>query len=181
MPSFSLSTSQEKDLINMTNGLFLLLLSISGGFTLETLGCKTQLFFSNNMFTKQILIFSMIYFTMDLTTTEHPHPLKILLKAFYVWLFFIMFTKMNTTFTSVAFILILSIFLLQKYKAYLNAIEDKTKNEEIVKAQTYSVIGLLSLVVIGFGIYYLEKKEEYGTDFTMYEFMFGNTNCKSLY
>ena len=177
----SLSSSQEKDLINMTKGLFMILLTVSGGFTVDTLGCQSQYLFSNNMLVKQIIIFSMIYFTIDLTTTEHPHPMNILKKAVCVWVFFIMFTKMNKIFTSVSFVFILSIFVLQKYKAYLNEQKDETKDENIMKIQTYGVVGLLTLVIIGFSVYYFEKKQEYGDSFDFSTFMFGRNTCKSFH
>ena len=41
---------------NEIKGLFLLILAIGGGYTAETLGCKTQKLLSNNMYVKHMYV-----------------------------------------------------------------------------------------------------------------------------
>ena len=53
--------------------LFLLLLSISGGFTSKTLGCGTQKAFQN-MTTKHMILFALIYFTLDISENPDEAP-----------------------------------------------------------------------------------------------------------
>ena len=85
-------------IVNMVDGFFLLLLAISGNFVAETLGCKTQYIFSKNMYVKQLIVFSMIYFTINFTSIEAPSPQESLLKSLILWFFFLLFAKMNPLF-----------------------------------------------------------------------------------
>ena len=60
----------EKDAIIMIiKALFLLILSISGNFLAEMLGCQTQKFLSN-MYTKHLLLYFLIYFTLDFSSVD---------------------------------------------------------------------------------------------------------------
>ena len=84
--------------------LFLLLLSISGGYTSQTLGCGTQKAFQN-MTTKHMILFALIYFTLDIS--ENPdqapiHPYEQFKKAVILYIGFILFTKMKSFFLTLA-------------------------------------------------------------------------------
>ena len=162
--------------------LFLLLLSISGGYTSRTLGCGTQKAFQN-MTTKHIILFALIYFTLDIS--EHPdkepiHPYEQFKKAFMLYIGFILFTKMNLYFTMIAFGLLCISYVIGNYVKnldwHINNInkkqkrtqdEDKTLNDyEILKKQSMNYQLYINYVVSGFVIvgslsYLLKKRKEY--------------------
>ena len=158
--------------------LFLLLLSISGGFTSKTLGCGTQKAFQN-MTTKHIILFALIYFTLDIS--ENPdqapiHPYEQFKKAVILYIGFILFTKMNLYFTMVAFGLLCISYVIGNYVKnldwHINNInkkqkrtqeEDKTLSDyELLKKQSskyqeYINYAVSGVVIIGSLSYLLKK------------------------
>ena len=164
----------------MTDGFFLLLLAVSGNFVAETLGCETQYLFSKNMFVKQLIIFFMIYFTINFSSSSAPSPQSSLFKAFLLWVFFLLFTKMTAGFTVAVLLVLLVVYTLGNYQKYLNAKKDKSKNKEIKELQT-ALIGLVVLLILlGTSTYYKAKQREYMGKFHFNKFIFGITSCKSL-
>ena len=181
--------------------LFLLLLSISGGFTSKTLGCGTQKAFQN-MTTKHIILFALIYFTLDISENpdEAPiHPYEQFKKASLLYVGFILFTKMNLYFTMIAFGLLCISYVIGNYVKnldwHINNInkkqkrtqdEDKTLSDyELLKKQSsnyqrylnYAVSGVL---IVGSLSYLLKKRKEYGSRFSYITFFQGVSKCDSL-
>jgi hypothetical protein len=181
--------------------LFLLLLSISGGFTSKTLGCGTQKAFQN-MTTKHIILFALIYFTLDISESPDQapiHPYEQFKKAILLYVGFILFTKMNLYFTMIAFGLLCISYVIGNYVKnldwHINNInkkqkrrqdEDKTLNDyEILKKQSsnyqrylnYAVSGVL---IVGSLSYLLKKRKEYGSRFSYITFFQGVSKCDSL-
>tara|TARA_B100001758_G_C18414914_1_gene618804 strand:- start:3461 stop:4138 length:678 start_codon:yes stop_codon:yes gene_type:complete len=181
--------------------LFLLLLSISGGFTSKTLGCGTQKAFQN-MTTKHIILFALIYFTLDISENpeEAPiHPYEQLKKAIMLYVGFILFTKMNLYFTMVAFSLLCISYVIGNYVKnldwHINNInkkqkrtqdEDKSLNDyEILKKQSsnyqqYLNYGISGVLIVGSLSYLLKKRKEYGSRFSYITFFQGVSKCDSL-
>lgn len=181
--------------------LFLLLLSISGGFTSKTLGCGTQKAFQN-MTTKHMILFALIYFTLDISENpdEAPiHPYEQFKKAVILYIGFILFTKMNLYFTMVAFALLCISYVIGNYVKnldwHINNInkkqkrtqeEDKTLSDyELLKKQSskyqeYINYAISGLVIIGSLSYLLKKRKEYGSRFSYITFFQGVSKCDSL-
>lgn len=181
--------------------LFLLLLSISGGFTSKTLGCGTQKAFQN-MTTKHIILFALIYFTLDISESPDQapiHPYEQLKKAIMLYVGFILFTKMNLYFTMVAFGLLCMSYIIGNYIKnldwHINNInkkqkrtqdEDKSLNDyEILKKQSsnyqqYLNYGISGVLIVGSLSYLLKKRKEYGSRFSYITFFQGVSKCDSL-
>ena len=181
--------------------LFLLLLSISGGFTSKTLGCGTQKAFQN-MTTKHIILFALIYFTLDIS--ENPdqapiHPYEQFKKAVILYIGFILFTKMNLYFTMIAFGLLCISYVIGNYIKnldwHINNInkkqkrtqeEDKTLSDyellkkQSIKYQEYINYAVSGVVIIGSLSYLLKKRKEYGSRFSYITFFQGVNKCDSL-
>ena len=181
--------------------LFLLLLSISGGFTSKTLGCGTQKAFQN-MTTKHMILFALIYFTLDIS--ENPdqapiHPYEQFKKAVILYIGFILFTKMNLYFTMIAFGLLCISYVIGNYVKnldwHINNInkkqkrtqeEDKTLSDyELLKKQSskyqeYVNYAVSGVVIIGSLSYLLKKRKEYGSRFSYITFFQGVSKCDSL-
>ena len=181
--------------------LFLLLLSISGGFTSKTLGCGTQKAFEN-MTTKHIILFALIYFTLDISENpdEAPiHPYEQFKKAVILYIGFILFTKMNLYFTMIAFGLLCISYVIGNYVKnldwHINNInkkqkrtqeEDKTLSDyELLKKQSskyqeYINYAVSGVVIMGSLSYLLKKRKEYGSRFSYITFFQGVSKCDSL-
>ena len=161
---------------NYTAGLFLLILSVSGNYIAETLSCSTRYILTHNMLAKQIMILFMIYFTINFTSDTVIEPVKQMKNAFCVWLFFLMFTKMNIYFTIAAFILLTVLYTLKNYKSYWK----QEKNEKLyLYTDGISKIveaTMLITVILGFLIYFIKQHREH-KKFDYLKFILGKVNC----
>tara|TARA_B110000914_G_C15452670_1_gene441744 strand:+ start:498 stop:1004 length:507 start_codon:yes stop_codon:yes gene_type:complete len=158
--------------------ILMVVLSLSGNFFAEILGCNTQQLLSSSMFFKHLLQLISIYISMDIYDSKIKHPITKLKNTLILYSIFLMFNKMNIYFTALVSLLILAIFIINNYIEYYKTIrKDTTTLEKINK-----IISNVSLftILIGFIIYYLDKKGEYTKNWDMYKFIFGIPNCKGL-
>ena len=183
--------------LSLVKALFLLVLAISGNFLAETLSCQTQKLF-RNMYAKHIVLFFLIYFTIDIVDRgedEPSDPGKQLLDAIALYIGFHLFTKMDFTFTIIIFIALCSIYILGNYRRLYKYRKEKLqknpKMKEIVweyekhdkklqNIQMYLYYGSIIGTLVGSFIYFLRKKQEYGNKFSIYTFFEGVEVCKSL-
>ena len=148
--------------------ILLVVLSLSGNFFAEILGCNTQ----------QLLQLISIYISMDIYDSKIKHPITKLKNTVKLYSIFIMFNKMNIYFTALVSLLILTIFIINNYIEYYKTIrKDTTTLEKINKLLSY--VSLFT-ILIGFAIYYLDKKGEYSKNWDMYKFLFGINKCNGL-
>ena len=164
---------------SIIKALLLLVLSISGNFLAETLGCQSQTLL-DNMFAKHILILFMIYFTIDFTDKDHINPFINLAKALAVWIIFHFFTHMDIIPTVISVCLVMVLFFISNYRNYLSKTKDSSKklDNNLKVIQEIIAICSMCLILISSGIYYLEKKSEYSKHFSVWKFIFGVKNCK---
>jgi len=158
--------------------ILMVVLTLSGNFFAEILGCNTQQLLSSSMFFKHLLQLISIYISMDIYDSKIKHPITKLKNTLLLYSIFIMFNKMNIYFTAIVSLLILTIFIINNYIEYYKTIRKETKFLEKIN----KIISNVSLftILIGFIIYYLDKKGEYTKNWDMYKFIFGIPNCKGL-
>ena len=168
------------DLVGLTEAFFLLFLAIAGNFLGETMGCKTQFYLSKKPLLKQLVLFLMIYFTTNFTSTKTHSPKTMLKRTLLLWIVFIIFAKMPPAHTFIVIMLAICIYTINNYKKYLATQKDKTQNKQLEKYQQIlmALIGLILL--IGFVTYYKAKRLEYGRNFKFTKFIFGIQQCKSM-
>lgn len=181
-------SSIEPTMNTSIKGIFLLILTVASNFNAETLGCRTQKFLSESMFGKHLLNFALIYFAINLTSNEVVHPNTILLRTVYVWIGYLFFIRMPLNYTILVFGLLLSSYTLGNYIDYYERdmpeenkdknIKERTKNFKSARKFLFGLIPIV--IIIGLLYYGYEKKMEYGEDFSLYIFIFGNKTCKSI-
>ena len=125
-------TDLLKESLGIIDGLFLLFLAISGNFLAETLGCQTQELLTNSIIAKQIMTFFIIYFTIDYSDDAIEAPYVKLTKASLVYVFFLLFTKMDLKPTILVFVLLFVIYLTNSYKNYYEATFKKNKKPQLI-------------------------------------------------
>ena len=173
---------------SIIKALLLLVLSVSGNFLAETLGCQSQTLLEN-MFAKHVLILFMIYFTIDFTQRDQDviNPFINVFKAFCVWILFHLFTHMNILPTFIVGLLLMILFFISNYRHYIEekkkiVREEKQELEKLDKSlklsQEILLILVLVVILIGCVVYFLEKKREYGNAFRAWKFIFGVKKCK---
>ena len=162
----------------------LLILSVCGNFLAETLGCQSQKVLEN-MFVKHILLFFMIYFTINFTQTGIVvNPIINVFKAFIVWIMYHFFTHMDLVPTLIVGLLLMILFFISNYRTYIKESTSvkKEKGEKLDNAlkltQRILWIILVTAILIGSCVYYFEKKKEYGYKFKPLKFIFGVKKCK---
>ena len=177
------------------NTLFIIYLLISCNFLASLFSCNLQELLTNNMYAKHIFCFLTMLFCIvyvDSTIVKESKYIEGFLYAiiFYIW--FVLTTKNNIYITLIILLLLLIVYILQIHR---NSIYNKIENNKIeleeelielnkninnVKLSQYIIIGIALLItIIGFILYYKEKKEEYGEGWSTLKFIFGNNKCKN--
>ena len=113
--------------LGIIDGLFLLLLAVSGNFIAETLGCQTQELLSESIMAKQLMTFFIVFFTISYSNNDAENPASKLIKAGLVYIFFLLFTKMNLTPTIIVLMLLIGVYIANNYKKYYEALYHKNK------------------------------------------------------
>ena len=165
----------------LIKGIFLLIMAVSGNFAAETLGCKTQKLLSENMIAKHIVIILIVYFAIDFTSGESNTPSEVMILSGTIYLLFILFTKMDITFTIIVFSLLIITYVITNYINYYK--ENNEMNIDIIrleKIRNYLYAFIIILILIGFILYLIKQKREHSKDWSSLKFLFGITKCKSL-
>lgn len=158
------------------NPVFYLLLAIAGNFLAETLGCQTQKVLADNIFVKQLVIFSLIFFTLTLGNgSKKKHPRDNFKTALVYFVLFLFITKTPLMFSMLIMADLALMFVVQQLIAYKKQEgEDVEKEEKFLDLLNYVFIGLL---VLGFLIYLQKQYNDFGEDFNAIKFLFGTIKC----
>ena len=118
--------------VGLSNAMMLLILAVTGNFVAETLSCKTQYALTNNMYLKHLVILFMIYFTLNFTTDDNPHPKRALKNAIIIWALFVLFGKTTPNFTIAIAALLVIIYILKNLREhYKHKIKNKQKSKHL--------------------------------------------------
>jgi uncharacterized membrane protein len=166
--------------------VFLLVLIISGSFIVELFPCRLQRLFTENIYLKHLCAYFTLVFFLVITS-----PIKskkyIFVKSIFVYIFFVLITKVHQNFfLIILFLLAISYTLaLQKKDIELNHKEnineeEITKNNKIVDNVIFVIyIIVFILTIIGILIYIGEKKIEFKEKFSYSYFLFGIPKCSN--
>ena len=180
--SFSTNPSYIK--LDIIVGIFLLILAISGNFLSETMGCQIQKLLSNNMFAKNIIIVMVIYFSLGFASDEsNPHPLYVMKQTILIWLFFLLFNKMDVYYTIAVTFLLFAILICKDYKSYYNSQTGKEYKDKTIFLENLSnklIIVTMLLTIIGFFIYFRKQRSDYSGSFSYAKFILGTPKCANL-
>ena len=147
---------------NSLNGIFLFMIIILGSYIENMFPCGFQKLFNRNIYCKYILSKNKnIFFLFGITG------------LLYLW--FLFMTKMNVYF----FISLIAIlFVLYAYIEYsdTNKLEEKDKKTYDIIKLTLFILAIV-ITVVGFLLYYGEKKYEYKKMFSWNTFFFDSVVC----
>lgn len=132
------------------------------------------------MLSKQLLLLITLAFTVSFTNLN-SNPTDLLKKTIFIYILFIILTKMHLQATIIAFILLTILFVLNGYKNYYeNNDKDKNKIENIKFIKKILIYFIIAFLIINFGIYFLYQKNQYKNNFQISKFLFGTVKCDSL-
>lgn len=155
---------EQKRISYYIKGVFLLSLAILGNFLAETLNCPLRSLLTNNAYAKQIIIFFLIYFTVDLTDfAQTANPTNKLLSTVFIWICFLFLTQLDLRYTISVFILLAVIYILQTYIEFY-ATKDISVSNRLICIQNIVEFITFSIIVIGFGHFIYKKKGVFTID-----------------
>jgi len=164
-------------------GVFLLVLAMAGNFTAETLGCKTQKLLSENMFVKHFISIFILYFAIGFVNNDQPqHPFIVMLLSVIIYAIFLLFAKMDLTFTLIVFLLLGTAYINSTFIHYykLKTPEEIELIENLEKIQKLLYILIIVLILIGFSLYFRKQYNDYYKTWSTSKFLFGVNKCKSM-
>jgi hypothetical protein len=163
---------------NGLNGIFLFMIIILGSYIENMFPCGFQKLFNRNIYCKYILSFFMLFIAIIISNDKLSKNKNIfflfgITGLLYLW--FLFMTKMNVYF----FIsLIVVLFGLYAYIEYsdTNKLEEKDKKTYDIIKLTLFILAIV-ITVVGFLLYYGEKKYEYKKMFSWNTFFFDSVVC----
>ena len=161
---------------NVMKGLFLLIIAVSGNFIAETMGCQTQRLLGNNMYAKHIVVLTTIYFCISYT--DNIDPFLNLKNSLYIYIGFIVFTKMDLNSTCICFILLLLMYVMQNFRQYYKKNNNIDMMNKINNIEYYIEKAIYIVLIVGFMNYLNEQKESHKDDFEINKFLFGVLECE---
>ena len=169
---------------NNYNFIFTLYLIIAVNFIGPTLSCNLQKNLINNMYLKHLVGFFTLFFFITLgekekTDDEYLYFRK-MATAVVLYAIFIFSTRMRREFFWIFIILVCSNFVVRNYMDTLDTVIFKDKIKTLEKVSDIMIIISFVVLVIGFVLYYLDKRDEYGKSFAHGLFLFGIPKCKSI-
>jgi hypothetical protein len=174
-----MSSSGPLDFVkgDISSGLFLIFLAVGANFVAETLGCSLRKLLGGSMAAKHILVYALIYFTVNFTSAEPLTPSQQLIGSVLIYAWFVMFNK-NIPETTVAVLLLVTASLFFKnFENYYSKTDDKKNVKTYKDLHTYSVYLAFGITLLGFYMYYVKQKADFGDNFDWGLFLFGKLDC----
>lgn len=160
------------------NPLFIFYVTLGGNFVAQLFPCQVQKLFTENIYYKHFLAFFILFFAIVLTSDKSEKISTTLLsKTLLLYSLFIILTRMDKNFFLLFFVTLCIKFIIINELSHTNDAALKDKYNRINKALNYL---LISIGIIGFILYYGEKRYEYGKRFNFLTFLLGKPVCREF-
>ena len=176
--------------VNTIMGIFLLIIGVGGNFIAETMNCQIQKVLTENMYAKNLVLLVIIYFSLDFSSSEDKvHPFELAQRSLWIWLFFLVFNRMDIKYSSTIFIFLILILISKNYLVYYeNSKDEKDEKDEnlqqkinfVEKTSEVSVTIIMLTMIVGFSLYLIKQRKEYKDKFSYLDFIFGKRKCASM-
>jgi hypothetical protein len=162
--------------LNIILGSFLLLVIISGTYITPIINCETLYIFQKNIIFRNLFIIFVIFFEFSLFTDNTTPPHYNIIESIKLWLFFIIFNKMNKNFTIISFLIIILIILIKSYMDYYQRIGSVQYLDLFKNTYNFLIYFNIVVIIIGFGLNYLKKNKN--GKISLMKYIFSVNNCK---
>lgn len=170
-------------IMTIIQGIFLLIIAVSGNFVAETMSCQSQKVLSENMYVKHFVIILIVYFSLGFASSENINPLELFKQSISIWAFFLMFNKMEMFFTAMVVAMLTILLVCKNYITYYQK-EDEEKHKEIINTLSltmdYLFSGIMLTTIVGFGMYFKKQHTDYFSTFSYSTFLFGKPKCSNF-
>lgn len=169
------------ELNQYAKGLLLVFVAIICNFLGSTMNCRFQHLIQTEPLVKWLIVFGVIYFTINFTSTSNP--LWLAFQSVLVFIVFILMMKQTWyTFFTLLFILMI-VFVLQQCVSYFQSINPTKYEKSIKRLKTTMLVFniLLGSVLVAGNLFYLyQQYTERGSDnFSLIQFYLGTNECES--
>jgi hypothetical protein len=171
--------------LDATNSFGLLFMTIGANYTGNLLSCDIQRHFTNNIFSKHLIAFFLLFFFVVLINKDNILKNKeqdsiiipeFLLNAIIIYIIFLICTRMEFLYTAYILTSVVVYMLLDLEKS--NKSPDKFKLiEEIQSYIKYLAIGV---GLVGFIKYFIKQYTDHNKDFSLLTFIFGTNKCNNV-
>jgi hypothetical protein len=165
-------------------GIFLLIVAVSGNFVAETMSCQTQKLLSENMYVKNAVIILIVYFSLGFASSEHNiSPSEVFKQSLLIWSFFLMFNKMEIFFSAMVVAMLTMILICKDYITYYEKYDKKkhaTTINTLSQTMNYLFYGVIVTTIVGFGMYFKKQRSDYFSTFSYSTFLFGSPKCSNF-
>jgi hypothetical protein len=187
---------------DITNGLVLMFLAIMGSFAFKLLACPMQKILSRNVVIRNLSYLTLILFTTTFMSDNKVNPIFHFIKAFIIYIFIIVTTKMTPFITGIIFCILLILYTSNMYIKYFNNKINPNDNEKkntfseeknntdskekinlknkinfLEKSNKILLILVLIFTIYGFVNFTITKNKQYGKKFSIFKFLFGVRKC----
>ena len=177
-------------ILNQIDSIFLIFLTVLGANSFKLLGCQTQKLFKNNRIIHHFAFFCLVIFTTSFLDNINITPHLSIFKASLVYIFLIIFSKMDLLYTNIVFFLLFIVYLIHKYILYYNHKVYRIENDEeklwyintvnlLEKSTKLFFIIIPFIMTFGYIKYNIRQRNEYGKSFSSFKFLVGETKCKN--
>ncbi len=165
--------------------VFAFYLLVACNYVREIFGCQLQHALDNSMIAKHAVAFLLLFFLVvvvnpDLADKRIPQTF-LLSAGIYAW--FLMTTRTHLWVTFVVLLLLLASYLasIARARSAKDTTLGATDNDAERKARAWQwgfSYAALGLSIVGFVVYAIEKKREYGAKFEIAKFFTGTLKCR---
>ena len=160
------------------NPLFIFYVTLGGNFVAQLFPCQVQKLFTENIYYKHFLAFFILFFAIILTSEKSEKITSVIFsKTILLYALFIILTRMDKNFFLMFFfILCIKFIIVNEYTNTHDAVL-KEKYDILNKGLNYA---LICIGIVGFILYYGEKRYEYGKRFNFSTFLLGKPVCREF-
>ena len=171
--------------IELMKPMLLILLALSGNFLTNLLPCSYQYQLNNSMVFRHIILFFIIFFTLDVTqylinnnNNNIVDPSLNIFYSFIVFLFYWSFSKQSFKFVVVIIILAIIYYINNSYIDYFEFIE--IEYNILYDLKKYIPIVTIIILMIGNLRYFYKQYYDHKKDFSIIKFILGKRYCDSF-
>lgn len=160
------------------NPLFIFYVTLGGNFVAQLFPCQVQKLFTENIYYKHFLAFFILFFAIILTSEKSEKITSVIFsKTILLYALFIILTRMDKNFFLMFFVLLCIKFIIVNEIANTQDTVLKEKYDILNKGLNYA---LICTGIVGFILYYGEKRYEYGKRFKFSTFLLGKPVCREF-
>ena len=162
--------------VSIIRTLFVIYMMFMAGSVTNIMGCRLRNLIKN-IYIKHFGLIMLIYFSIVLSREKYDTIENNLILTFKIWIFYIIFVRVNVTVSIIVIILSLLLITLMNYQSY---IEDNKKEKTDDFHNVSKIISYLKkiipiITVIGFIIYIINNYKKKNLSFI--KLVLGDFNC----